>query len=237
MSDLLQLNSLQRLAARLEAEKAWAAENPALARDWDDALEDCYQRARRNVGGSAANETAADYLARCGVGELEAEILTTPAKLEERLPRAEVKRWIESPKMVLLLHGGTGSGKTIAAAEALLAVRDPKVRHESDGRFITAYRLSRLSYYERDFHDANEQARLLVVDDIGQEQLSGPFLATLDGLLSERIRSKRRTILTADLSVEDFNKRFAPARSRLASRLAAYGVARGCGSEDWRLEP
>jgi len=227
--DLHRMSGLQKLAARVAAEKVWAAEHQEIALAWDEALEEAYLRGLAGCGWRT-QEPVAEYLKACGVGSLETGVVVKG--LEPRESRVVTKEWLAGTKLMLVLHGGPGSGKTVAACEALL---DPRYRRA--GRFITAYQLSRESYYERDFHLANEKAGLLVVDDIGQEQLAGPFLATLDGLLSERIRWERRTILTANLSMEDFQNRFAPKGSRLASRLAGYAVAKGTGSEDWRLEP
>lgn len=119
-----------------------------------------------------------------------------------------VRRWLEArPSPWLVLLGGTGTGKTVAAAWAIA---------HAHGAYISATQLralmTRAVWDGDDLPDA-ARSRLLVLDDLGAEKETDPekFQAALFELLNRRQSERTRTIITSNLS-----------RSRLADRTR-YG--------------
>lgn len=176
--------------------------------------------------------TSIEYLKACGVGSIEAAPIAAGVEATEAW--YAMVEFVASDKIALLLLGGAGSGKTVASCGALLWARRRVVRHDGDGLFVTSDRLARASYFDAGFYDSLCSERMLVVDDVGVEQASSTYAATLDGLVNERVRNGRRTVLTTNLSKAAFAARFAPAGSRLASRLFGYGMSRDVGNADLR---
>lgn len=234
-------SALARMQARIEEERRWEAENPQLAADWDMALAEEERRQEERARAWHAKELAERaprFLEACGVGPLHAEVaLRTDLKATPALDA--VQRFLASDTLFLLIHGGCGAGKTVAAVKALLSEHRSTAWGWDDpdscaGQFVSADMLARMSYFDLEKHKRLCRARLLVVDDVGVEQSSSTFLAGLDGLLNERMSHKRRTILSTNLGLEEFKARFAKPGSRLASRFAQHGMVAGVGNEDLR---
>lgn len=220
-----------RLMAMLEETRAWEAANPEVAEAWNAAIaeEERLERIREDAERERRRQAEApERLVRCGVGELEADAFRAGLRPTPALDA--VRRWIEGDRLMLLLHGGAGSGKSVAGATVMLQGA------EEGCRFITADWFARLSYFDMERYEPLCRARWLVLDDIGIEQNSSTFLASLEGLTSERLRHKRRTVLTTNLSPAEFAERFAKAGSRLASRLHQHAMVAGTGADDLRRQ-
>ena len=222
-------------AQRIEELRIWTEANSEIAAAWDEAWAEDDLRAQARVRQDAERrmaDTAPQYLLACGAGELEAAKFR--AGLFATDAREAAARFVKGDKLILLLHGGTGAGKTIAACEALLLARNPRAPHTPNGRFATADQLARLSYYDGEAYEPLCRAPWLVLDDLGTEQGSSTFTATLDGLTNERVRHARRTVITSNLALKAFSDKYAPMGSRLASRLAQVGMVAGAGTNDLR---
>lgn len=224
---------LARFIQRAADVREWSTANPDLAAAWDAALDEdeARQRKRSEAARRAALErTIPEFLARCGVGELQLDAFREGLKPTQA--RQVIADFIASQKLLCLMHGGAGSGKTIAAAESLLA-RRRSIEHNGE-IWLSAGTLARMSYYDESGFARLVSAPWLVIDDLGVEQSSSTFAATLDEVVDTRINSKRRTVLTTNLDLATFSARYAQKGSRFASRLAGYAFVSGAGNEDLR---
>jgi DNA replication protein DnaC len=136
--------------------------------------------------------------------------------LEQTVALVAVRRFLalRSSRTILVLHGATGTGKSVAAADA--AARRAHARWAYPRDLVEAYH-SRYSEALVRRH-ALEQCPLLVIDSLGIEQADTTImLDALVGLLPVRVR--RRTIITTPLSQAAFLRRyaFAPLLSLLAA--------------------
>lgn len=122
-----------------------------------------------------------------------------------------VARWLAGRETWLVLTGGTGSGKSCAAAWAL------RTAHES-GRSVAWVQSARLAADAGRFEGAALAERLrgvdiLVVDDVGAQDGSAFARDVLRELLTERHEEGHRSIITTNLD--------APAlRAHLGDRLS-----------------
>lgn len=127
---------------------------------------------------------------------------------EDQNPRGAVSGWLDSDSRMLVLRSeAPGVGKTHAA----YAVANAAV-----AAGVWAWAWSAI-----DLNDAlrpgehTEHARitayecdLLVLDDLGREQVSGWTIERLHGLLDARWRNAGRTIITTNLSGQQFTERY-----------------------------
>ena len=120
----------------------------------------------------------------------------------------------------LLFSGDTGLGKTFLSACIARAVADRgfSVVYESAGHLFTKLERAKFSNDE----NAREEVRkytacdLLIVDDLGTE-MSGQFVtAALYSLINDRLLESKPMIISTNLNVEDFSRRYSP---QIASRL------------------
>ncbi|RYZ47179.1 MAG: hypothetical protein EOO72_00145 [Myxococcaceae bacterium] len=207
-----------------------------------------------------------------------------PAKLLERgLPALAVKVWQEGARETgalraarqcmaqldvpsterrspfLLLTGVVGTGKTTAAAVALLelaharlaqedeaeehGVRSPRRHHFLPSHpgvpsfaYWSAARLSRRPLFGAEALSEMELAKrvdVLVVDDLGVEFMAenGPWQATLDEVLDARYADAGVTVLTTNLTWDLFSERYG---ARIADRIRHLGRQVGSGTASLR---
>ena len=147
-------------------------------------------------------------------------------------------RW--KGKGVLYLHGGTGTGKSFAAAwrvfddlhKRLLKYWDsPALWNEHAScpvRWFSAYSvcLERANLY------AAESASMLVLDDLGCELFSNANFATLNELIGVRYNFNRPTIITSNLTMAEFSKRY---QSRMYERILQSNNIIDTGEDSIRL--
>lgn len=132
----------------------------------------------------------------------------------------------------LVLAGLPWAGKTTAAAVWLVNSRRPK-RHPraGDPMFVSAAKLTRASSYD----DASgelaraEWARLLVLDDLGAEfaDAKGHWQARLDALIDARYENELPTIITTNLTADDFKARYQERITRRISESGRFVIVRG----------
>lgn len=233
--------------ARLAERQRLERENPAEAerqRAQRQAEWEAEQKAQLDAARERVEASIPDRLRLLGVPEL---AIQTIAKGEDTPALRAARKWHEQKERpFLVLLGGVGTGKTVAAVWAMS-------RHLAAGRdtpqagggkaipqavFLRASKFARLSQYDKRDEEwlENElhRSRLLVIDDMGAEFLAAPAMTMLDELLDERYSNARRTILTSNLSGELFRERYG---ARLWDRFAQVAVVFGAGSQSLRKKP
>lgn len=152
-------------------------------------------------------------------------------RLDETVGIRAVDRWLSSPSEApcLVLLGGTGSGKTISALHAIRRLRA--------ARFVRAPELGgavRPTFDERKLGQREldpRRVKLLVLDDLGAEQLTPRFAEALFLTIDARQEVSRRTIITSNLNREDFRGRY---DSRVIDRLNAIARVVSLGGDSLR---
>lgn len=139
-----------------------------------------------------------------------------------------VDEWLPSDKRLLLLSGGVGCGKSVAAAYAIFRAR---------GRWLYAPNITKVA----SFGDEQAQvmaklrtAKLLVVDDLGSEfsQTTGWGRTELANLIVDRYEDALRTVITTNLDAKAWR---GYADERLRDRLGGkFGQAVVVGGKSRR---
>lgn len=182
---------------------------------------------------------------------------STRAEAEARRVKAEIPRrvWavLDAPKRttayeaasafaaggletLLVLAGGVGCGKTVAACAGLdrFLTPDPKLREagftplgakKPSGLIVKAIELARAGTFDREFWDRLGAVGFLVVDDLGTEPLDekGWVVANVRALLDKRYDDERKTVLTTNLNLDQFKARYCADGGRLLERLRERG--------------
>lgn len=133
---------------------------------------------------------------------------------------AAVRQWLgsDSPKPILVLLGGTGTGKTLASFTALATLR---------GQLVEAVQLGRRADPWRNDIDAGVEALdlttggLLVLDDLGTEDADDKrFFEAFGRLVNVRQGTKNgrplRTLITTNIPSTDIRRRYG---DRVADRF------------------
>lgn len=136
----------------------------------------------------------------------------------------------------LLFSGDTGLGKTFLSACIARTVSDKgySVVYESAGHLFSNLERAKFTGDE----DARREAErytacdLLIVDDLGTEMPGQFTTAALYTLINDRILAGKATIVSTNLNVEDFTKRY---NAQVASRLRSFQRLAFLG-EDIRLK-
>lgn len=134
-----------------------------------------------------------------------------------------VSRWLARPEGVLVISGGEGCGKTVAAS--WWALRLAQV-----ATFVRAATFAASSRYERDDRCALLAVSALVLDDLGAEYLDGKgsFLVDLDELIDVFYGDRKPLLITTNCTDDDFKKRYgARIAGRIRERGAFFGIADG----------
>lgn len=121
-----------------------------------------------------------------------------------------------SEGLILVLSGGTGCGKSTAAAHAL---------SKKAGLWVHAPDLAKPDFTDPDEYGVRKEtldermraAGLLVLDDVGTEHSPSGYAASrITGVLEHRESNKRPSIVTCNLTAEEFREKYG---ARLASRI------------------
>lgn len=147
---------------------------------------------------------------------------------------------------LLVLSGGPGCGKTVAATAWIVGfMRDPAnwqaESHEArSARFrsrapvwVTAAKLARWERYDEDKMSELLRTPRLVVDDLGGEYMDkgGFYASLLDEIVNERQAASRPTIFTTNLDAEAFKARYG---ERIVDRIREGGRFVACGNKSLR---
>lgn len=228
---------LQEITQRAEARKAWEAEHPELTAMWNEAIEEDRQWVEAAEQKKAAEARARHVRAECPkrlmrLGAPERAVEAWEAGLQETEALKYVNAFLEAGKTFLVLAGGAGCGKTVAAVHAMAKRLLLDRREDVPALFMRASECARLGLYSDDDKRTTYQmhgASLLVVDDLGAEFMAegGVWRGLMDELIDVRYGDRLPTILTTNLSVDAFKERYG---ERVADRIRHAGVVRGCGN-------
>lgn len=187
-----------------------------------------------------------------------AVVLEGGFRLVDTTARKAVREWLDDERATMLILSGTvGTGKTLAAAEAVAIFWDESWRAEPFSpkrrrampRWVTARDLGR--YAPWDAPAEWSTAGLLVLDDLGIEEAKPQTLAHIDGLIVGREADGLRTIITTNMAAKAKGPDDPPGfidryKNRITDRLRASGLHRGkarywvtCNGESMRgrVEP
>jgi DNA replication protein DnaC len=130
---------------------------------------------------------------------------------------AAARAFLGSGKTFLVLAGGVGPGKTVAAAWAV---------EQRRGRMVKAIDLTRLGTYDEERWDELRSCPLLVIDDLGTEPRDekGWAAANFESLLDYRYDWQAPTVITTNLAFDAFKARYLTADGgRLLDRFRECG--------------
>jgi DNA replication protein DnaC len=142
-----------------------------------------------------------------------------------------LQNFVKQPFDVVLM-GGPGCGKThLAVATLREVVKAGKIRDTQSGaQFITAPELLmeiRRTYNSKEGKDESEIVsryagyNLLILDDIGAEQVTDWAVTMLYLIIDKRYRNMAPTIITTNLSLQEAEERLS---MRIASRMSDMRV-------------
>lgn len=126
------------------------------------------------------------------------------------------RAWLRGSRPVLVLSGGTGTGKTVAAAWSLC-------ERPSAFQVLRAVRVgAAFERWQNDREEGVDALRLyvptLLLDDLGQESLDDRRVEpAIEEIFDARQSPRLRTIVTTNLSTEAMRSRYS---DRVISRLA-----------------
>jgi hypothetical protein len=147
-------------------------------------------------------------------------------ELSRKLKRTEALETVSAPfGDVLVLMGGIGTGKTLAACWWATEFRA--------AQFMTAAELARWPRYDMAAMDRLLKAPGIVVDDLGTEYMDdkGNFLAVFDEFVNTRCANMRKTVITTNLTPADFGKRYG---ARITDRIVECGRFISVGGDSLR---
>ncbi len=205
--------------ARTTLEGVLAAAGATLASDAEVAR---WERRR-------AADARSELLSLSGVGEVLSRVgseLVIADKLRDTDALRLVQRWIASSTPALVLFGGKGLGKTVAAAWALSRV---------PGRYVEAATLCAM--HRGDYGNPSEdffrhaRGELLVIDELGCEANIEHAIAALHDAVNRRQRLPRRTLLLGNLDREALIARY---DARTLDRLQSFARFRAVTGESMR---
>lgn len=168
-------------------------------------------------------EMRASLMSR-GVTEDVAKLLTRRLFLTQSLDVARTP----DTRPLLVLAGGTGCGKSLAAAWMLM--------RRKGGRFMPAVDIASLQPRKRAadrerLDELRDMSAILVIDDLGTEAIDDDWRSQLDVLLDQRSGNRRLTVITTNLAGSDFHNEYG---ARVWSRISGLGRYHESTDPDWR---
>jgi DNA replication protein DnaC len=136
---------------------------------------------------------------------------------------------------ILVLSGGPGCGKSVAAAFWLVfnSISSKEGALWSAGYWVTAASLSRGYAYDQEAFSKLTKKHALVIDDLGTEYQDQKerYLATLAEIVETRFAREKITLITTNLGPVEFKARYG---ERLADRIREDGAFVECGTTSLR---
>lgn len=168
--------------------------------------------------------------------------------IDAQVEETDATRAVEGASDILVLSGGPGCGKTVAAAVWIsVFVKDEKNWSKANDPdlcihpkmicktpvWVTAAKLSRWERYESAEMAKLLHASRLVIDDLGGEFLDkgGFYASLLDEIVNERQGASRPTVMTTNLDASAFKERYG---ERIVDRIREGGRFVGCGNQSLR---
>lgn len=126
-------------------------------------------------------------------------------------------------KPLLALAGRPGCGKTVAAS----IVCDEFVKTGGIAQFVRATEVGKLGIFGEDGARAEQlrEVGLLVIDDLGTEVMSVTWGHNFQDMLDYRYQNQLKTILTTNLTPEQFTARYGERAMRRITQCGRYFVA------------
>ncbi len=133
---------------------------------------------------------------------------------------------------MLVLAGPIGVGKTVAACYVMVHANplppDGRFQHDQRPLFRHVSEIVEIGSYDKTHKEARAEfrtARCLVIDDLGEEYQSDPFVAMLDALINHRYGHAGSTVITTNLTDATFRQRYGErAFDRIRHRGAWYDI-------------
>jgi hypothetical protein len=189
------------------------------------------------------------HLAACGVPEKVVRVYRAGVRRSEALKA--VLAFMAGERLVCILTGAPGTGKTVAAASALWCADEEKrfmahplapeplttrLLDSREGFFVSSTDLAWASPFTSEGRALIERARrvrVLVVDDLGQEvhDAGGRTLEKVEALFVDRDARALKTVITTNAPQEALRERYG---ARVADRFAQEAVVVGCGEVSLR---
>lgn len=238
-------------AARAHAERLALEEQRPELRAERHAAQEAERLAQRKAHEATQRAGAAGHLERCGLRTRDASrvaaglsadwgVVGDGAQATSALRAA--RAWWKSDKVLLLLVGAPGTGKTCAVGELLARVRLDYV-HPDLGRtwcwptttaesaaYVLAGDLAG-DVFAEDMgkrRDRLQRVRLLVVDELGAEVMSSPWQSLLQNILVNRHAAGLKTALVSNMGGQAFRQRYGAVVFR---RLNEDGTTVSLGTE------
>lgn len=149
-----------------------------------------------------------ERLAEAGIPRALLEVALSPGPT---LARTRVDDWLPGTERLLVLAGPPGVGKSVAAAYAIRRYRGTWVRASQIGKAQGFDGEAKALLYRL------RNTRLLVIDDVGAENVTDFSRSALEDLVGERYDDGVRTILTTNLDAKTFKATYT---ARLCDRIA-----------------
>jgi DNA replication protein DnaC len=144
-------------------------------------------------------------------------LIDDPSKLDDSGALQAARAFKASRKTFLVLAGGVGPGKTVAAAWAA---------EDRRGMFVKAIDLTRTGTYNEERWEELRSAPFLAIDDLGTEPRDdkGWAAANFEALLDHRYDWELPTVMTTNLPFDAFRARYLTADGgRLNDRFREVG--------------
>lgn len=145
----------------------------------------------------------------------------------------KIEIWAKSKAWAMILVGGVGCGKTIAAAHyAYASIVNgwgiPRVVNAAQLPFAPVFGSEGAVFVNK--LCANE---VLIIDDLGCEVVAAPIVATISAVVDERYRRNRATLITTNLTPTAFAERYG---QRVVDRLLDNGIIEQLSEKSMRGE-
>jgi DNA replication protein DnaC len=172
----------------------------------------------------------------------------SPTKAVEAVNRIKANEMI-------ILSGGIGCGKTVAAAKwvhdyvvskdvwkkrRICNIDDETIDYGfqfiGNAVWVSSAKLARIDHYDTAALAQYTECERLVINDLGIEYVDtkGFYLSLFNEIVDERYSSMRATVLTTNCSPDEFKERY---KGRVVDRVREAGRCIGCGDASLRKSP
>lgn len=209
---------------------AWGAAHPEAKARREELLggiNNLKEALRESRAVARRNERTIERLKAMGVGERTIGALQSPRQTQAL---KALSPWAFGGGWALVLVGGPGAGKTVAAAQAAFEA----LQRGETVEWVATLQASRANAFGPEA-EARERAwmgaDLLVVDDVGAEFASDAWRSILGAVLDARWGNNLSTLLTSNLTLPELKERLG---ARTMDRIAQDGMVVACGDVSLR---